>query len=773
MKRAALPFVLAGSQQDVLPTVELLSSADAKRAARFWIGKEAYKLRKAECHAAISQAFKDRGRVTEVVAGLRPEERAVLEVVKRYGGTISGALLHRELLMRGVVKERAPTDYAWQRDDPVHRLREHLVLVANPGHYDSYHGRDYPDVSMPRAVADLLSPAPSLDWRASAPPANAPSSTTSRTPTEFMVELTETARALEKLGNWRINQGGELPAAARSRLAKLLPASGDEPLLPPDRVVLNYTMLCALGVVNSDSGDGSIDPVRMERLAHASLEVQASAWVRAWLHLRLWQDGIGGVPDRDGRDESTRIEPRALQLARQSLGWVLTRVAHCPNHWLDLETFLADLHVAVGEKALRVYWHGYAWQPRLAGGAGKNELPPGPARTRAFWFDDGAIWVANALLCTLVHLGLIERGHSGSGRTQRWSFRLTEVGRVVFGAPEVAPPERAGAQSCLTIQPSHEILLYLDAADGAIVTTLGRVATRVSAAGIVQTFKLTRDSVYGALEGGMTPAAIESFLASHSRNGLPDNVAQSLSEWARKRAAIVVRRGVALATVAPGEDVRGRPVGERFVALSPRGASPRAKELHVQVETRPPSKTWRVDEHGTVTVGAPASLVGAARLRRIANQSGTTWRISADSVSAAREHGITAEQILKWLDIHASHGIPVLLSAAIKNWAGTKQRVFLGELVVLRIADTNACQAVRDSTRVHPLIEGTLAPDCLVVRADRRAELQGLLVELGFIIDASGVVAQKGPASVQPPSVKVKRSTDRSPRQPGKELAKA
>jgi len=768
MKRGALPFVLAESQRDVRPAVGSLNSAVAKRAARFWVGKEAHRQNKAQCHAAISQALRDRGRLTEALDGLGPEDRITLEVVKRFGGAISGDLLRRELLTRGVVKEREPSDYRWRLDDPVQRLREHFVLVGPSGYYDSHYGNDYPDVSILRPLVDLVSPAPSLDWRASAPPAHAPSSTTSRTPTEFMVELIETARALEKLGSWKVNQGGALSASARNRLAKLLPSSGDDPLLPPDRVVLSYTMLCALGVVDSDFDEGSVDSEAVETLAHSPLEAQASAWVRAWLHMKLWQDGIGGVPDRDGREESTRIEPHALRRARLFVVWALTRVAHGPNHWLDLETFLADLYGAVDEDAIRFYWHGYVWRPRLAGGEGKNELAPGPARSRAFWFDDAAIWVANALLCTLVHLGLIERGHSGNGRTQRWSFRLTEVGRVVFGAPEIAPPERAGTQSCLTIQPNHEILLYLDAADGVVVTTLGRVATRLSAAGIVQTFKLTRDSVYGALEGGMTPAAIESFLSSHSRSGLPDNVAQSLSEWARKRAAIVVRLGVTLATIVPGENIPGRQVGEGFVVLSPRGAGPRAKELQVQVETAAPSKTWRVDENGTVTVGAPPSLVGAARLRRIANQSGTTWRMTADSVGAARERGITAGQIWEWLDAHARHEIPALLRAAIRNWAGTRQRVFLGELVVLRIADTKAYQALRDSARVHPLIEGTLPPDCLVVRADGRAELEALLVALGFTIDASGVVPREGPATVKAPRPRVKRSTGGARREPGK-----
>ena len=74
-----------------------------------------------------------------------------------------------------------------------------------------------------------------------------------------------------------------------------------------------------------------------------------------------------------------------------------------------------------------------------------------------------------ALLCAL---GVVERGRSGGARSERWSFRLTDVGKAVFGAPEVQIQKASGSEKCLTIQPNHEILLYLDAADGPAVTTL-------------------------------------------------------------------------------------------------------------------------------------------------------------------------------------------------------------------------------------------------------------------------------------------------------------
>ena len=64
------------------------------------------------------------------------------------------------------------------------------------------------------------------------------------------------------------------------------------------------------------------------------------------------------------------------------------------------------------------------------------------------------------------------------------------------------------------------------------------MARRVSAPGErVQTFALSRESVYQALESGLTPEAIRDFLSRHSKTGLPDLVAHSLAEWGRKREA--------------------------------------------------------------------------------------------------------------------------------------------------------------------------------------------------------------------------------------------
>jgi len=735
-----LAFLLAAKPDRVEPNLEQLRSDAAQRASRFWAGKSAGSQAKAACVERIVSAWSNPKRVADVVGALRPEERAVLAVVRRYGGFVSGTLLSRELLARGIVKEPKPGEAYSRRTDPVHDLCANLLLIE--GYRDCYsfgYSREYSNVSLPSRLAAHVEPAPALGWKASAPLEKAPESTSLRAPAQLLVDLEQVARALGGQGRWKVNQGGALAAAVRNKLGKLLPAQTNDPLEPPDRAVLEYCLLCAMGVAQFDGAEGWLVPGQADSLAQLPHDVRASSCIRAWMTLRTWQDGIGAVPDRDNREESTRIDPGTMHKARELLVWALTRVAHSPCDWLDLETFLLDLYAAIGERSLSFYWHGYTWHPKLAAAAGKEQFPAGLERSRAFWMDDAGVWVANALLSTFVHLGVVERGRSGGPRSERRAFRLTEIGKAVFGAPEVQLPKSASREQCLTVQPNHEVLLYLDGADGASVTTLGRIATRESRAGVVQSFKLTRESVYGALQAGMTPGEIDAFLTTRSRTGLPPNVAHSLAEWSRKRDALVVREAVALGVGLPEGQlaVRGRAVGAGYVVASARGASKGANELGIGTEPVPAARTWQVDEHGVVSAGVLPSLVGLARLRRFAIQSGSCWQITQDSVRRARELGISVDQILGWLREHVSHGAPPLLANAIRNWAGGRGKVFLGEVVLLQVNDPMSFDALRRSRRLQPLLKGTLAGGCLVVAAEKRGEVAKILAELGFSLDAA------------------------------------
>ena len=153
-------------------------------------------------------------------------------------------------------------------------------------------------------------------------------------------------------------------------------------------------------------------------------------------------------------------------------------------------------------------------------------------------------------MVTLVALGLVERGRLGRAGAGPHVFRLTDIGRAVFGAPEVAPPAAGpapGGARFLVVQPNFDLLAYVDQADAASAVLLGRIAESATASsGPVQTFRLTQASVYQAQEGGLGHDQIVAFLEQHAQGTLPANVLRSLADWSQKRESLVIRTGTTL-----------------------------------------------------------------------------------------------------------------------------------------------------------------------------------------------------------------------------------
>src|SRR5207244_998319 len=81
--------------------------------------------------------------------------------------------------------------------------------------------------------------------------------------------------------------------------------------------------------------------------------------------------------------DPVRIEPQALEAAREELLWALSRVAHGANDWLDLETFLTDLGSATPTESSRIYWYSNAWHPEFRLARIKASLRVAPTRRRA------------------------------------------------------------------------------------------------------------------------------------------------------------------------------------------------------------------------------------------------------------------------------------------------------------------------------------------------------------------------------------------------------
>ena len=302
---------------------------------------------------------------------------------------------------------------------------------------------------------------------------------------------------------------------------------------------------------------------------------------------------------------------------------------------------------------------------------------------------------------------------------------------------EAAP--QAGEARFLTVQPNLEVVAYLDSADARQVCTLSRFAACTSRADSpVQTFELRRDSLYRALESGMSLEKVRTFLTEHGKTELPANVERMLSEWAGRRESLVLRTKTVLALGPLESQTGGRALNNNAFLLSSSTAKIAALGFSgwtILDHEGKPERAWTADELGSIAPDSRTSI-SQLRLARIADRTTTGWQITAQSVGRARLGGMTTEHILAWLGDHVKEGVPSLLEVAVRNWA-SRQGVQLRQVQMLRIMQPQAQQALLHSLTFRPFLAGHIPPEWFLIHDDHLSEVRRLLETLGFAIAES------------------------------------
>jgi hypothetical protein len=139
--------------------------------------------------------------------------------------------------------------------------------------------------------------------------------------------------------------------------------------------------------------------------------------------------------------------------------------------------------------------------------------------------------IVGDMIRTMLHwLGVVDLGRDKQKRLL--SFRLTESARTLLD-PEsgaVDPIQAHDTQSAILVQPNFEVLVLQP--DSRVLWTLMRVADLVRH-DRVSVYAINKESVLRAVEQGISPTEITAFLTTHTGKRLPQNVSQSISDWAR------------------------------------------------------------------------------------------------------------------------------------------------------------------------------------------------------------------------------------------------
>ncbi len=705
--------------------------------ARRWLTSKRAPTRRDDAIEAVLAVLADERAVRAMCETLAPTDRALLEIVARYGGRISGALLAAEIAARGLSKDEGLAE--WQRASIGFGLSERGLLRRVGS--DDYWRRDTVDRECPPAAVAALAPAKPVPWPLR-PVTEPVGQAASRSSDTIALETLSVARACESLPKLDLVKGGALSAPTRKRIEKALPTFADDAneLTVPGRVELAWQLLRGVGVVEDG---GPVVALRVDRLTtllgRTPFEI-AFALTRAWIEARHWQDGVGAVPENARTDVAVRYGFDAMRALREMLAWALGRLAVHPPTWIELEAFLVDLHAFA-----RRGYGSYGPPPRLGfsfrGAAGRDSLPRGDERERAFWLAQQGAILGNMLLVTLVHFGLVERGvvagaaERGAGDT-RWAFRLTQAGREVFGAPEVAPIAIAAASANaerrpLVVQGDFSVLLHLDEADLATRATLAQIATLVSAGERVSRYRLEAASIRGAASfgggAGMSAERIVGFLAGASRTEIPKVVAVAIAEWCAGHEA--VRLHGPATWIVDDEGARTMTYVELVAQLAtdPAHAPPRPALADL-------------DEHGRVTGSGP-NPSARARLARIAERTSDGLRITRERVLAARAAGIGAAQIESWLKDSVKL-VPPLFRARLAHWlGGATSTAHTEEHTFLRIEDEALELAIAASPRFRALGVERLARGFLRVDVARLDEVARELAEVGVTIDGAAAAS--------------------------------
>lgn len=721
---------------------------ELRKATRFWTGQKTDKMPAGECEALLRRALEDDAAAARVVAELSPVERQVLAVYRRYGNTVDGAVLRVDLMARGILEvvEQKQQYMTWRRwkHNPIPNLSQHLVLLSADGHYPYWgFGGSGPETDQalptyylhPR-MATRVEPAGPPPWDL-APLGTAPAALGARSFAETALDLAAVFRFLASRTALAMTKAGGLTTPALRALVKGQPMVADATFPIPDAQVLYLELLRGSGLALEGGNELRASPEAAMRFFTAPDACQAHVVARAWMESTSWADGLGVIrPDRGYYGSGW-----TLVRARRVLTWALGAAAATGDAWWPLAGFLDRLHQLHGHTIrFETIWRtAVAWAP-------PKPLDPQPPRNdqqageRRFWFEHDGQGLANALMVTLPALGLIERGRMApAGKPD--CFRLTPLGRAVFGAPEVALPPETGEDSFLVVQPNFDVIAYLDRASARSAGFLGRMAESAARTGSVQAFRLTRDSVYLALESGLASEEVVDFLTRHNKGPLPPNVVQTLRDWSARRESLVVRSGLKLVAF-PDQAARdgwlvgkkGTACGDRFVLLAPDAPAPRGMPLRVDHEGLQ-RRTLLLDEAGVVKRTEPLDLVQRARLGLLAEPEGDAFRLTAESVHRAARAGLKGERLENWLkqDLHGP--IPPLLRFALKGWAGRNVEVQLGEAVLIHVPDHDLYQALLISPRVRQYLAGSLADGWLAVKRETRKEFAKVLAELRFKVD--------------------------------------
>lgn len=507
----------------------------------------------------------------------------------------------------------------------------------------------------------------------------------------------------------RLAQNPLLNAAPAESLADL-----------PDPGMLAVALAEVEGVVQTDSNE--LHAANLPEVWESGLEATLASLWAALPRLRTWDVAQGW------RGEA--VQPGNPYASAYLLALLL--LAQVPEErWVDP----ADIDRWVTQH--HPNWSSAAG--RLAADAGRLTTNPRPITT--------------FLLGLAFQLRLIQAARSDG---KEWLVRLSPTGRWLLGLA-ATPLKRASYPQTLMVQPNLEIVAYRQGLTPGLIARLSRFAAWKSL-GSACLLQLGAETVYRALESGLTFDGILHTLEQHGMRPTPAAVVESLRTWAGKRERISIYPAATLLEFGAPEELnealaRGLPalrLSERL-AVVPREADIDYRYFRL-IGTRDyslaPDKCVAVEEDGvTLTVDVTRSdLILETELPRFAEpvpcpatgrtsdgalrEGSRQYRMTPASLAAARDDGWSIQELESWFALRTGQGLP---PAARLLLTGPQQPpASLQRHLVLRVPSSELADGLMQWPETRRFVQVRLGPTALAIVEERADEFQEKLQGLGL-----------------------------------------
>lgn len=727
---------MANQQLRFDPYLQGLRADELRQMARLWVDRPP--MRKNDCIALITAGLVDRASVCTAVAKLQPFERAALALARRHGGFIEANALRAELQMTGLAlpDEQAHNPFiGYTNHALIQRLiRSGLFLAVSDRDHTFYTATFYTRQVL-FSDERLMAAVDGIECRSIEIQPVEPPLQLLRRPQTVLMDLIGFAQAVAGLGAISLTKAGAPRVSDLRKIARALNWADtwtDQAELPFARPTLALvTMFAGAGLLRRE-GDRLVPNADVTELASRDFGDLVRALLDGLVATQRWNEWL------DWQMRESYGSAERLVQARTLLLIALTTLPVEDRRFMSFDAFEAAMYARVGE----VFSLSHVPNRPYLGGRNEAENMARLARwqeqRRNDWLRRDRPWLQLALGSWAYFLGLVELGTT---RDQVVGLRLTDLGHAILHPATAAAPALTAdeGQGAWVVQPTFEVLVYLDRAVPAQLAFLEAHAERMQTQAHTALYKLTRDTVYHGLERGTSLDTLLEHLVAGAATEVPQNVLTEIRGWAGLRERITLRRrahvlefaDVTERDAALAHGLSGAAVGERYVLTNGTATQPVKRRIDYHA---PLPACLTISEQGVIEVTAAVHDLALTRqLGRWAEQQAAgRWQLTAQSVAAAVCASASVNELFQVLHERLATPLPPLLAVALRAWAGAAPQVNLAQATLLHCPDLHVLEALEATQHLQPYLRGRLGPELLLVETSGLEELRAWLAWAGL-----------------------------------------